>query len=75
MPTPVDLTAILPVLKQSVAPFEDALSKTDSVFSPNKVSDATMIRSYAYVGDLRLSQLRKLVDSVNAIRRMAGEKV
>lgn len=65
----VDLTAILPALKEAVAPFDKALAQAASV----KVNPGTAVRNFAPIGQMTLGDIQHLVDSVNAIRRMAGD--
>lgn len=66
---PVDLTVILPALKEAVAPFEAAYL----VAQQTKVNPATLVRNFAPLGTMPLAQVDKLVEAVQAVRRMAGD--
>lgn len=65
----VDLSAVLPVLKTAVAPFEAAMTAMASV----KINPATRVRTFAPIAGLTLGDVQKLVDAVSAVRRMAGD--
>lgn len=70
MPTNnVDLTAILPALKEALAPFEAAMLSAQRI----KVSPASLVRNFAPIAGLSLGEVGKLVESVQAIRRIAGD--
>lgn len=65
----VDLTAILPALKEAVAPFEKAMEPTRRT----AINPTTDILHYAPLHKLPIGTLTRLVDAVNAVRRMAGD--
>jgi hypothetical protein len=65
----VDLTAILPALKEAVQPFEAALLAAAKI----KVNPATSVRAFAPIAGLALGDVQRLVDSVNAVRRVTGD--
>lgn len=66
---PVDLTVILPALKEAVAPFEFAYALAQQT----KVNPLTPVRNFAPVATMPLADVNKLVEAVQAIRRMAGD--
>jgi hypothetical protein len=70
MPTNnVDLTAILPALKEAVAPFEAAMTSAQKI----KINPGSLVRNFAPLAGLSLGEVGRLVESVQAIRRMAGD--
>lgn len=62
----VDLTAVLPVLRDAVAPFQAAVRS-------GAVNPATTIRAFAPVSSLRLGDLQRLLQAIEAVRRVAGD--
>lgn len=71
----VDLTAVLPVLDEARLPFTSILNITDALPPANRPSDATPLRALLPGRMPTLGELRKLMAAVDAVRRMAGEKV
>lgn len=65
----VDLTALLPALKEAVAPFEAAKLSADRI----KISPISSVRSFAPIAGMELGDIWRLVESVQAIRRVAGD--
>lgn len=65
----VDLTAILPALKEAIAPFEAAVTSAARI----KVNAATPLRTFAPIAGLTLGDIQKLVNAVQAVRRVAGD--
>lgn len=67
--TPVDLTAILPALREAAAPFDAAMAAASKI----RVNPATSLRAFAPVAGLTLTDMQKLIDAIGAVRRMAGD--
>lgn len=63
----VDLTAVLPALREAVEPF-DKIMKLFPV--PNS---GTPIRAFAPIASMRLGDLQRLLQAVEAVRRVAGD--
>lgn len=75
MPTNnVDLTAVLPVLDEAVKPFDDLLAYYDAMPFAARPSAITPLRN-ALAFPISLGDLRKLMEAVDAVRRVAEEKV
>lgn len=76
MPTNnVDLSAVLPVLDAAVKPFADAMAELDSIPLSSRPNDMTVLRNYIGLNRLQVNDIRKLVQAVEAVQRMAGERV
>lgn len=73
-PNNVDLTAVLPVLNEAAKPFGDLLAYYDAMPFAARPSDVTPLRN-ALAFPISLGDLRKLMEAVDAVRRVAGEKV
>lgn len=65
----VDLSPILPALAEAVEPFDAAMVAANRM----RINPATQVRSFAPLAILQLGDIQRLLDSVNAIRRMAGD--
>lgn len=71
----VDLTAVLPVLDEASLPFAAVLTITDALPPRYRPSDVTPLRALMPGPSPTLGELRKLMSAVDAVRRVAGEKV
>jgi hypothetical protein len=71
----VDLTAVLPVLDDAALPFYAILTTTDHLPPASRPSDVTPLRNLLPGRVPTLGELRKLMSAIDAVRRMAGEKV
>lgn len=69
----VDLTAVLPVLKDALMPFEKLITAADRLPPAQRMNDNTPLRNALGGPVPSFGDLRKLVEAVNAVRRMAGE--